>query len=552
MEDYKEANQLKKSITLILLSLFLITIIINSGISTQTNLYKKNANNRIYLGYASIWGNGNQSTLEATVENNIRIKTESTTEIVDFYIEYDIVCESLTDEGIITLTLLLDGENLTSNITQTPLIKNGSLFLRDIEITRGDSLSFIINVFYGNLIPLYYNETQAVGVAVVNKELQLTNQNKIKTLYITEDICIIPNANYQSQTQYEYSYIDRDRIIEIAEEYLNHEWYPTEENIFHDEYKGWPIDTPDRDTYTEAPNNWGWKANQMNKAIPYKWGGFSSISGLNLTNPEDFDEQYTGTGAYNGTIHYGGDIYTDKNYVCPKACGVDCSGFVSRCWNLPEKHGTYTLPYTSSLVKLDELQKGDVLNIPRYHVILFIEFVNDEKTLIRTIECGGSLPNVNEQIYRILSVSPDSFYVTLDGYPLDREFGLYRYDLITNTPSPPIIEGPTNGKINQEYSYRISSTDPEYDEIYYCINWGEGTSEGWLGPYPSGKEISINHTWANEGTYEIRAKTKDTNDQQSGWSDPITVNMPKNKETQFYFHSWIRQRWSSIMRFLMF
>ena len=360
------------------------------------------------------------------------------------------------------------------------------------------------------------------------KIISLINEEERNDFFIG-DFFDTNDFNLHRMAGDEYQPIEREQIIAIAEGFLNHEWQPTTENIFHDLYKGWHVDTPDRDTYTYQPSNWGWKANKINTAIPYKWGGFSSISGFNLTNPEDFDEQYTGTGEYEGVAHYGGDIYTDKNFVCQLACGVDCSGFVSRCWNLPMKHGTYTLPYASSQVKFHELEKGDVLDIPYYHVILFVEFLNNEKTLIRTIEAGGGYPNVNEHIYTILSVSDDDYYVTLAGYPLDREFGLYRYDYIAQTPLPPVIDGPTSGKIKENYSYTISTTDPDEDDIYYCIDWGDGNYEGWKGPYTSGAETSVSHQWDQEGTFTIRVKTKDIDEHQSGWSDPFEIKMPKSK-----------------------
>jgi len=390
---------------------------------------------------------------------------------------------------------------------------------------------FIVILFFGMTMVSSSNVTSQIGRfnQFENTYKDMNPYTEGGTLFIVGDYADKADVKSRSLSADDYAYIEREKIIEIANGYLTHEWYPTIDNIFHDTYNGWSIDTPDRDTFTDMPPAWGWKSNQKNNGIPYKWGGFSSIAGFNLTNPEDFDEQYTGSGVYEGNIHFGGDIYIDKNYVCPKACGVDCSGFVSRCWDLPMKHGTYTLPSASSQIKFNELECGDVLNIPRYHVILFIEFVDEDKSTIRTIEAGGSYPNVNEHIYTIRTVSNDGFYVTLDGYPLDREFGLYRYDYINNAPSPPTITGPTSGSIKESYTYRLSSLDPENDDIYLCVNWGEGSSEGWLGPYPSGTEVSINHSWMREGSYEIRAKTKDSHDVQSGWSDPYIVSMPKMK-----------------------
>jgi hypothetical protein len=50
----------------------------------------------------------------------------------------------------------------------------------------------------------------------------------------------------QSNLSYvNYNYISRDTIMEIAKGFLNHEWYPTEDNIFHGTYYGKEVDTPE-------------------------------------------------------------------------------------------------------------------------------------------------------------------------------------------------------------------------------------------------------------------------------------------------------------------
>ena len=151
-------------VAFLMISVFCIGINANSS-----NTPFKTNNEEIYLGYASIWGNGTSSVLDASVENNLLIKISSKSEIVDFYINYDMNCESLTDEGIITLALSLDNENISVNITQTPTQKTGSLYLHDVEVNRGESLILSINVAYGNLITLYHNETSALGAAIVPK-----------------------------------------------------------------------------------------------------------------------------------------------------------------------------------------------------------------------------------------------------------------------------------------------------------------------------------------------------------------------------------------------
>ena len=160
-----------------LIGLLLCIVIIASSTSIGDSIFSnlKLSNREIYLGYATIWGDGNNSILNAVAENNLRIRTETTTEFVDFYIEYEMNCEGLVDEGIISLTLILNGENVSTNFTQTPFSKNGTLYLHDIEISRGETFGFIINVVYGNVYPFYQNDTSATGAAVVRKNFLFDN-----------------------------------------------------------------------------------------------------------------------------------------------------------------------------------------------------------------------------------------------------------------------------------------------------------------------------------------------------------------------------------------
>jgi len=395
----------------------------------------------------------------------------------------------------------------------------------------------------GILLMSVFGAVSAKNCDKIDKLKMIVQYNTVKDstspiITTSEDmiLMILGEGNFNSyslgQFNFDYEYITRDRIMEIADGFLTHEWYPTEENIFHDTFMRKEVDTPDRDTYTDWPNDHGWKSNQTANGLPYQWGGFSSISGYNLSNPQDFDEQYTGTGSYEGRIHFAGDINT--NDYCERTCGLDCSGFVSRCWNLPMKHATYTFLDIVSPVRLEELQYGDILNIPRYHVILFKEFVDEEKTLIRTIECGGPAPNVNEHVYKITSVGDNSFSVTLDRYSTSYQFGLYRYEFIENAPRTPTLNGPTSGNAENEYSYMCVTTDPEEDMVSYCIDWGDESEFQWFGPSNSGESINISHIWEKTGTFIIRAKARDINHIESGWTS-FEVKMPKNKAINIPF-----------------
>jgi len=96
-----------------------------------------------------------------------------------------------------------------------------------------------------------------------------------------------------------------------------------------------------------------------------------------------------------------------------------------------------------------------------------------------------------------------------------------------NKPSKP--NGPASGKILTQLTYSTSTTDPENDQVSYWFDWGDGTNSGWIGPYPSGLLASASHSWILPGPYQIKVKAKDTNDQESVWSDTLAINIPRYK-----------------------
>jgi outer membrane protein assembly factor BamB len=95
-------------------------------------------------------------------------------------------------------------------------------------------------------------------------------------------------------------------------------------------------------------------------------------------------------------------------------------------------------------------------------------------------------------------------------------------------PDAPDIDGPTNGKAGVEYEYTFTSTDPNGDNIYYRIDWGDNNPEEWIGPYNSGEEITVNHSWSERGTNMIKAKAEDIYGLESNWGT-LEVTMTKNK-----------------------
>lgn len=82
-------------------------------------------------------------------------------------------------------------------------------------------------------------------------------------------------------------------------------------------------------------------------------------------------------------------------------------------------------------------------------------------------------------------------------------------------PLLPVISGDSSCRKGIEYDYVIYTKDINYDDVYYSVDWGDGTGSGWIGPYRSGNEVVVSHTWNDYGAYTIRVQAKDTNDQLS-------------------------------------
>lgn len=116
-----------------------------------------------------------------------------------------------------------------------------------------------------------------------------------------------------------------------------------------------------------------------------------------------------------------------------------------------------------------------------------------------------------------------------DGYLANRTY-LYKGNYPPNKPRTPECDT-WGGYPEIEYTFNSSTTDPEGDEIYYLFDWGDETSSGWLGPYPSGTTVEASHAWTEEGTYEIRVKAKDMvyNEHGGPWSEPFEIQIGQDQ-----------------------
>jgi hypothetical protein len=169
--------------------------------------------------------------------------------------------------------------------------------------------------------------------------------------------------------------ISRASAIATAATYAEHRWTPSRANVRNGpDAAGIVVRTPDRST----GNRDLWQPGQPYVGVPYKWGGFDTIASFER-------------GVRAGKA--AGDLYTAEKRrqggaaVSAGAVGLDCSGFISRCWGLAEKQSTRSLPaLCRRLGSLAELRPGDALNQPGGHVVLFVRWLDASRTRFHCYE----------------------------------------------------------------------------------------------------------------------------------------------------------------------
>jgi hypothetical protein len=183
--------------------------------------------------------------------------------------------------------------------------------------------------------------------------------------------------------------------------------------------------------------------------VPYKWGGYDTVPGFQSAMAE---------GLAAGDVNWSGGVILD----C--ASGVDCSGFVSRAWNVAHCTTDDLDDAGYPLESWSYLQPGDAVNSPSTqegHVLLFVSFAADGlNTIESTLACGGLVCRYHRT------------YTYLNGnyYPL-------RDDDVTSLDDPPPAPSdpspPDGSTVGRTYDTTLSwSADASSCDIHI---WGGGS-----------------------------------------------------------------------------
>lgn len=93
------------------------------------------------------------------------------------------------------------------------------------------------------------------------------------------------------------------------------------------------------------------------------------------------------------------------------------------------------------------------------------------------------------------------------------------------TPSTP--SGSASGYAWVPYSYSMSATDPDGNQVRYTLDWGDGTTSV-TGLVNSGTSTSLAHNWTKAGTYQVKSNAMDSRGVPSGWSNALAITIAAN------------------------
>ncbi|MEI6575120.1 MAG: fibronectin type III domain-containing protein [Bacteroidota bacterium] len=109
--------------------------------------------------------------------------------------------------------------------------------------------------------------------------------------------------------------------------------------------------------YYASPSYSGCVVTGTNWGMPYCWGGWSTLANHNTA-------MAAGKSAGDICSGYSGGCTNSPSYLAGLGCasGMDCSGFVSRAWQLSTKYNCSLLNGISSQISSTQVQQGDILN----------------------------------------------------------------------------------------------------------------------------------------------------------------------------------------------
>ncbi len=132
-----------------------------------------------------------------------------------------------------------------------------------------------------------------------------------------------------------------------------------------------------------------------------------------------------------------------------------------------------------------------------------------------------------------------------DRFPLMDPWVTYNPDDNT-APFPPTIIGDSQQQNDTLLYVVVSASDADDHDIELFVDWGDGSNSGWLGPFESGYELNVSHSWYLPGNYSVTAQARDEHGKLSEWSDPFEVTILPPPEYPELIFLEVNGGWTSL------
>ncbi len=234
--------------------------------------------------------------------------------------------------------------------------------------------------------------------------------------------------------------ISRDEVMVRAKAYAYHPWTCTTANL---------TATCDSGYQSEyVPGDY--------MGLPYDWGGYKTLF--------QFDQEIA-------QGHGAGSYPADGVLSCTS--GLDCSGYVSKCWDAGH-NTTSSMNDISSIIAQASLLPGDALNTPGYHVVLFSHLLGTGEPVLYEAVGYNTHINTNGGWSYVSGYDPiryDNITGTTVGNPLGTPenpivIGSFPYSDSRNTSQSmsDVLDGcgssPNTDESGPEYIYQVTFTQP--------------------------------------------------------------------------------------------
>ncbi|NLI99422.1 S8 family serine peptidase [bacterium] len=135
--------------------------------------------------------------------------------------------------------------------------------------------------------------------------------------------------------------------------------------------------------------------------------------------------------------------------------------------------------------------------------------------------------NVKDAIYQTARDLGSSGYDTRYGWGMIDPSAALDYGSGTGNPpqTPSAPTGPSSASAGQSVTFTASTTDPDGDQVAYRFDWGDGNVSAWTSFVSSGVSQSSSHSYTKGGTFYVKAKAKDSNGKESGWSSGSAITI---------------------------